>query len=143
MYAQVFDNLYKATESAIQVQQELFRTLANYRPLGRGPERVWAARAQAFQKKWVDTVGELLKKQQGSLETQMKAGQKLIEEAFDVTAAKDADEFRAKLIAYWQKSFDCLRQTAEAQLQTVQATVSKVAELAAEPELKAAAGGPV
>jgi hypothetical protein len=126
MYEQVFGNLRKATEAAIQAQQEMFWTCANY----------WAGRpdqVQTIQKKWADTFGELLKKQQETLEAQFSAGLKMIEDAFDVPTAKNPEELRGKLIENWKKSFESHRQMAEAQMHDFQAAVAKLTAQAAKP----------
>ena len=73
MYDVVFENLRKSTESAIQVQQEMFRTWGNF--WGGGP-----ARSSPFKKKWADTFGDLLRKQKETLEAQYNGGLKIIEQ---------------------------------------------------------------
>jgi len=123
MYDQVLEKLRKATELALQVQQDMFQTWANY----------WAGRpaqVQALQKKWADLFSDLLKKQQETLEAQVKVGLKIIEEAFAMPTGKDTEELRGRLSEDWKKSVESLRQLAEAQLQAFQAAVTKQAELA-------------
>jgi hypothetical protein len=132
MYEHVFDNMRRATETALQVQQEMFRTWLNYWP-GAASATVWPIQIQAFQKKWADTFGDVLKKQQEALETQFKAGLKMIEESVGVTTARDPEDLRAKLSEYWKKSFEGLRQIGEAQMQAFQSAVAKWADLAAKP----------
>ena len=127
MYEQVFGNLRKATEAAIQAQQEMFWTWANY----------WAGRpdqVQAFQKKWADTFGELLMKQQEALEAQFNSGLKMIEDAFAVPTARNPEELRGKLIEDWKKNFENHRQMAEAQMQDFRAALAKWADQAAKPK---------
>jgi hypothetical protein len=82
-----------------------------------------------FQKKFLEVMGELIKKQREALEAQFSAGLKNIEEAFHLAEAKDPEELRAKTIELWQKSFQCLRQTYEAQVRDFQAAATKWAEL--------------
>src|SRR5271166_304017 len=112
MYDLVFDSLRKSTESAIQVQQEMFRTLSNF--WGSGPAQV-----QSIQKKWADTFGDLLKKQKETLEAQYNGGLKIIEQALTVHTTKELEELRAKLIGEWKKNLEVQRQVAEAQMQAL------------------------
>ncbi len=112
MYDLVFESLRKSTESAIQVQQEMFRTWGSF--WGGGPAQV-----QSIQKKWADTFGDLLKKQKETLEAQYNGGLKIFEQALTVHTTKDLEELRAKLIGEWKKNLELQRQVAEAQMQAL------------------------
>jgi hypothetical protein len=107
MFDQVFENLRKATEASIQMQQDLFKKWASLWPGVPAPPAF--GEAGKFQKKWAETVGELVKKQRETLEAQFSAGLRNIEEAFHLPEAKDPEEMRAKAIELWRKSFECLR----------------------------------
>jgi hypothetical protein len=131
MNGQVFESFCKASESALRMQQELFRTWTGCVPGAALARQPGVAQVQAFQKKWADAVGDLLRKQHGLLEAPFAAGLKVMEAAFGLTAARDPEEFRARLIDYGKKGCDCLHQTAVAQMQAFQAAVAKGAELAA------------
>ena len=126
MYEQLLGNLRKTTEMAIQAQQDMFWTWAKF----------WSGKpdqAQAFQKKWVDTFGELLKKQQETLETQYQSGLKVIEDAFALPTAENSEEIRIKLIEDWTKNFAIHRQMAEAQMRAFQASLAQLTDHAAKP----------
>jgi hypothetical protein len=128
MFDQVFEAVRKATDSAIVMQQELFNKWISLWP-GVPISPAAVGEAPKFQKKWVDAVGELIKKQREILETQFSTGVRSIEEAFHLAEAKDPEELRAKTVALWQKIFDCLRQTHESQVRDFQIAVSKWAEV--------------
>jgi len=128
MFDQVFEAMRKATDSAIVMQQELFNKWIGLWP-GVPISPVAAGEAPKFQKKWVETIGELIKKQREILETQFSTGLQSIEEAFHLAEAKDPEELRAKTVALWQKIFDCLRQTYESQMRDFQIAVAKWAEV--------------
>ena len=130
MFEQVFENLRLATESGMQMQQELFKNWVGVwsgvpaaTPTG-GGEKILNA-----QKNWADFIAEMVKKQRETLETQFKAGLKNIEEAFQLVETKKPEELRAKTIELWRKSIDCMRQTYEAQMRDFQAAVVKWTEL--------------
>jgi hypothetical protein len=128
MFDQAFESLRKATESSIALQQEMFRKWMSLWPAI--PVSTFPfSELQKFQKKWVEVVGELLKKKNESLEAQFKAGLQNIEDAFRLTEIKDPEVLRAKMVELWQKTFDYLRQASETQMRDFQNAVSKWAEL--------------
>jgi hypothetical protein len=132
MFDQVFENLRKATEASIQVQQDLFKKWVSLWPGVPGMPAVPAVGTEPFikfQKKWTEFVGDVVKKQRETLETQFSAGLRNIEEAFHLADAKDPEELRAKTVELWQKSFECIRQLSDAQVRDFQAAVAKWTEL--------------
>jgi hypothetical protein len=132
MFEPVFENLRKATEATIQMQQDLFKKWVNFWPGVPGIPTIPAVGAEPFikfQKKWTEFIGEIVKKQRETLEAQFSAGLKNIEEAFKLADAKDPEELRTKTIELWQKSFECIRQLYDAQVRDFQAAVAKWTEL--------------
>jgi hypothetical protein len=129
MFDEVFENLRKATDSTIQAQQELFKKWVSLWPGVPTSPAAWGEPVHKLQKKWAEIVGELVKKQREALEAQFSAGLRNIEEAFHLAEAKDPEELRAKTVELWQKTFDCLRQSYEAQVRDFQAAVTKWTEL--------------
>jgi len=132
MTEQVLDSVRRATESALQAQQEMFRHWSD----------CWAGRPNSrsatgdlghtFAGKWTDACSELLKKQRESVETQFNSVLKAIEAALRVTQAKDPEQFLTKVIEFWHKSFESMGELAEANLRDFQAAVVKWGELASE-----------
>ncbi len=126
MYEKSFEDLRKATDAAIQVQQEMFWSWANF----------WAGKpdeVKALQKNWVETYGELLKKQQETLEAQFKSGLKMIKDAFPVSTTASTEEVRGKLIEDWKKNFESHRQMVEAQMHSLQTAVAQWTDQATKP----------
>jgi hypothetical protein len=129
MFDQAFDNLRKATETGIQMQQELFKKWIGLWP-GMPPSPAgWTEQVQQFHKKWAEAAAEMVKKQGELMEVQSKAGLKTIEDTFRLAEVKDLEELRAKSIELWQKSFECLRQLYEAQVREFQAAMLKWTEV--------------
>jgi hypothetical protein len=129
MFENVYDNLRTATEKSIHMQQELFDKWMGLWlgvpgvPVGEpGP----TPRAQT---KLAEFAAELVKKQRETLAALFDAGLQNIEEAFHLPEAKDPEELRAKTIELWQRSFDCLLKTYEAQVHDFQAAVGKWTEM--------------
>ena len=128
MFELVYENLRAATDASIRLQQELLRKWASLWPAapapGGGGEQLLASH-----KRWAAFLAEQAAKQRETLEAQFSAGLKNIEEAFRLAEAKGPEELHAKTVELWQKSFDCLRKTYEAQVHDFQAAVAKWAEL--------------
>lgn len=128
MFNAVFESLRKATDVTMQMQQDLFKKWASFWP-GVVSPAAWGDQAQKIPRKWAETVAEMVKKQNEALEAQFQVGLRNIEEAFQLAQVKDPEELRTRTQELWQKSFDCLRQTFEAQVREFQAAMSKWTEL--------------
>jgi hypothetical protein len=129
MFEPVLDSLKKATETTMQMQQEMFKKWAALWPGVPASAPAWGDQAQKFQKKWSEFIEETLKKQRESLEAQFAAGRRNLESALKMGQAKDVEELRAKTLEMWQQSFDTMRQLFEAQISEFQAAVAKWTEL--------------
>jgi len=128
MFDQVFNSLRKVSDSVIEMQQEMIKKwiglwpgAAAFPPVNTDPVKI--------RTKWMEVTTELIKKQRETLEAQFSAGVQNIEEAFHLPDAKDAEEMRAKTVELWKKTFDCLKQTYEAQSRDFQAAVAKWTDL--------------
>jgi len=74
MFDQAIKNLRNATEGSIQLQQDLFKKWVGlWTPPAASPE---AFSPTNLQKKWMEIVGELIKKHRETLEAQFGAGLK-------------------------------------------------------------------
>ncbi len=140
MLDQVFDTFRKASESTVQMQQELFKQWTSQWPVpgasgltspvpGAASATAWAEQVQSLQKKWLDQVTNTLNKHRETLDTQYKAGIRAIEDAFHVTEAKTPEEYRKMTEDLWRKSFETLKTNAETQVRDLQAAFEKWMEL--------------
>jgi hypothetical protein len=125
MFEQVFDNLKKATEASLKMQQEVYEKWVNLWPGLKPPQGTLAEPVQRAQKQWAEFYEDVLKKQRETLEAQFKAGLRYIEDAFRLAEAKDPEELRTRTTELWQKVFETLRQTSEAQLRDLQAFAAR------------------
>jgi hypothetical protein len=107
----------------------MFKTWVNLWPGIPASSPAWGEQVQQFQKKWAETLGEMLKRQREVTGTQFKAGLQNIEKAFQVGEAKTPEELRTKSLELWRKCFDDLRQVYEAQLRGFEMAMEKWAEL--------------
>ncbi len=130
MFDQVLDNLRKATEMGLQMQQEMLRKWTGAWPgLPVANNLVWTEQVQKFQKNWNETINDMLRQQRQNLESQLEAGMKNLDEAFKLTEAKSPEEVRTKTLELWRKTFESLRQTFETQMKDFQAAVQKWTEM--------------
>jgi hypothetical protein len=155
MFDMILDNYRKATESTMKLQQDMLRNFAmqwpqmygaqmfglpltgSSIPSGAMPGAAWLEQLSAAQKKWADTVTEMLTKHRETLDSQYKAGIRTIEDAFKVGEAKDPQQFRRLTEELWKQSFECLNSVVESQMRDVQAAMQKFYEVAS----KGATGG--
>jgi hypothetical protein len=129
MFDQVFDNLRKAAELNLQMQQEMFKKWASLWPGQPVSPTAWTEQPQKLQKKWADFVGEVLKEQRAALEAEFSAGLKNLEDAFRLAEAKDPEELRLKTIELWHMTFEHLQKTFETQLCDFQTAINKWTDL--------------
>jgi len=127
-FEQAFNNFRKATEATVQMQQDFFRQWSGFWP--GFPKLQPTEKVQQFQKEWSQATAEVTKTYLQSWDRQCKAGMEALEKAFQLTEAKDAEGFHQNMIELWQKSFECLKNVAETQMQTFQTGVEKWIELA-------------
>ncbi|QEH35155.1 hypothetical protein OJF2_37000 [Aquisphaera giovannonii] len=151
MFDVILENYRKAAESTMKMQQDMMRNWAMQWPqmlggqgfglpvVGAGsalPGAAWLEQMGEAQKKWAQSVTEMLDKHRESLDAQYRAGIRTIEDAFKVGQAKDPQQFQKLTEELWKQSFDCLKTVAEAQVRDVQTAMQKWYEAAS----KAAAG---
>jgi hypothetical protein len=132
MFDQVLDNLRKATDSTIHLQQEMFRQwfqqwtqVPGVPTPGTMIANSWADQVHTFQRKWSETITDLLNKHRETLDSQYRAGIRTIEDAFRVGEAKDPAQFRKLTEELWRNSFDCLKTVMEAQMRDFQSAAEK------------------
>jgi hypothetical protein len=135
MFDQILENYRKAAESTLQFQQLMLRNWTTQWPQAFGvvnPAAAWTDQFHAAQRKWAETVTEMLNKHRETLDAQYRAGIRTIEDAFRVFEAKDPEQFRKLTEELWRQCFECLRQVGEAQTQDVQAAMQKWFEFASQ-----------
>jgi hypothetical protein len=136
MFASVLENMGKISGATVQMQQELFKKWFSLWPGIPGIPAYptgWTDQVQKVQKKWVEAVSELLRRQRATVEAQFKAGQVNIEKAFQIGEAKTPEELRAKTIELWQKCFEAVREASEAQVRDFTVAMEKWFELMTMP----------
>src|SRR5262249_24453758 len=92
MFEQVFENLRTVTEAKLQMEQELMKKGVGMWPGLPAPPHGGADQVLKAQKKWVEFMAELVKKQREVMEGQFSAGMKNIEDAFRLAEVKNPEE---------------------------------------------------
>jgi hypothetical protein len=129
MFEQVIDNVRRATEFNIRMQQKLFKKCGGFFPGFPVPAEGGPEVVTEFNAKVAAFVADVVKKQRGTLVPRFDAGLKIVEEACHLMEVKDTEEMRTKTIDVWQKTCDCMRQLYEAEMADVEAIISQWTEL--------------
>ena len=87
MFEQVFENLQKATESSVKMQQEMFQKWFESVPTAAAAPSTSDAFAE-WQKKLEDLAADLLQQQKALVDQNYEAGMKALEDMFGVAEAK-------------------------------------------------------
>jgi hypothetical protein len=141
VFEQILDNIQKAAESAVTLQQEMIRqwaggvphldgmaALSLRPPQEQAPPPV-AEEARALQGQWAEAVTEQLRKHRKALDAQYEAGIRTIEDAFKVGQTKDPAEFCRLTEALFRQAFDSLRAVTESQVKELAAASRKFIEV--------------
>lgn len=133
MFDQMFDNFRRMSESALQMQQDMFRQWTQQWPM---PMPMGAASpdwAQTFQKRWQDLATDSLKRHREVLDATYKSGIQAIEQTFRASEATSPEEQRRIVEDLWRKLSDTMKEHSESQFREFQ----KSAELWVEMMQKA------
>jgi len=129
MFDQLIDGVRKASESSLQMQQEMFR---HWTRLFTAPGQEAAAQAdwgRGSQKRWLELGLEMLNRHREALDAIYKSGIQIIEQTFHVAEAKSADDVRRMVEDLWRKLFDLQKEQSESQFKDFQTFYEKSAAL--------------
>ena len=126
---QLFDSLRKASESSLQMQQEMLKHWTEQWAGSASQAPPTASEAsQKVQKRWLALGIELLDKHRTSLDGTHAAGIQLIAQSFGAAEAKSPEEYRRLTEDLWRKLFDTYKNQTEAQLDAFKSWSTKSAE---------------
>jgi len=150
MFDMILENYRKATESTMKLQQDVLRNWTMQWPQMFGaqtfglpflggpasgsamPGAAWLEQLRDAQKKWGETVTEMLNKHRETLDAEYRAGIAAIDGAFRVAEAKDPQQFRKLTEELWRHNHECLKSLAESQMRDIQAVMQKWFDLASQ-----------
>jgi hypothetical protein len=132
----MFDNFRKASESSLQMQQEMFKQWAQQWPaMPLNAAGVSADWGRTFQKRWIEFATHSMNKQRESLDAMYKSGIQLIEQTFRLSEAKTPEDYRRMVEELWRKMFAVYKDLSEGQLRDFQKGVEEWFETV--PKVKA------
>ena len=129
VFDDVFQNIRKAAESGLKMQQEMLHQWSHLWPFPT-PQSIWLDKVRAFQKQWANTVSDLARKHRDVMDKQYQAAIESLDAALGIGDATTPEEFRRRSEALCRKTLDCLREMSETQLHEFQTAVTKWTELA-------------
>ena len=127
---QVLDNVRKASEANLKMQQDVFRQWATLWPGFPSPQTMWLDKMRDFQRQWANTVSDLARQHRDTFDRQYQAALESLEEALRVGESSNPEEFRQRTEQLCRKTLDCMREASEAQMKEFQQAMSKWSELA-------------
>lgn len=126
MFDQIFENFRKASESALQMQQDMYKQWAQQWPAAvSGIADAPVTSGKAAQKRWLELATESLDKQREALDASYKSGIELLEQTFKLSEATSLEDGRRMVEELWRKMFDTMKVQSETQFRDMQ----KAAEL--------------
>jgi hypothetical protein len=128
LFEDVFQNIRKAAEANLKMQQEMFRQWSSLLPT-QGPQGEWTEKFRNVQKQWSSTVAELARKHRDVMDRQYQAATESLEAALDLVGAANPEEYRQRSERLCRKTLDCLREVSETQLREFQEAATKWTEL--------------
>ena len=121
MLDQMMDGFRKATESSLQIQQEIFKQWTQQ--WMSGPPNIAGASTEwtrTVQKRWMELIIEMLNKHRASLDAAYASGIQAIEQTFRISEAKSSDDYRRIVEEIWRKLFETLKSQSEIQFRDFQ-----------------------
>src|SRR5262245_66373074 len=91
----VFQNVRKAAETNLKMQQEIFQQWAHLWPVP-SAQSVWIEKARDFQKAFSSTVSELARKHRDVIDKQYEAAVESLEAGLRITEATNPEEYRRR-----------------------------------------------
>jgi len=132
VFEEMFQNVRKATEATLKMQQDVLSQWSSLWPGMPTPQSAWINQIQQFRTKFAETVSELARKHRDVIDRQYIAAVESLEAALSVNDASTPEEFRRKSEQFCRKTLDCMRDMAETQVQAIQGAVTKWTDLVAK-----------
>jgi hypothetical protein len=130
MFDQVFESFRKASESSLQMQQDMFKQWSQQwlsgAPSG-GASTEWGG---AFQKRWLELVVDALSKQRESLDAMYRSGIQVLEQTLRLSEIKSPEDYRRVAEDVLRKSYETFKDQSEAQFREFQKMVEKSFDMA-------------
>lgn len=130
----VFQNVQKAAEANLKMQQEVFRQWTSLWPGFPSPQSVWLDKVRQFQKQWTNTVSDLARKHRDTIDRQYQAAIESLDAALEITSSTNPEEFRRRSEQLCRKTIECMKEMSETQIREFQQSLNKWTELVTKAE---------
>jgi hypothetical protein len=129
MFDLLYETFRKASESSLQMPQDMFKHWTQQwlsaPPNAAGASAEWA---RTFQKRWTEMAIETLNKHRESLDSTYRAGIQLIEQTFRFSDAKSSEDYRRIVDELWHRLLEMAKEQSEAQFRDFQTWAAKSIE---------------
>jgi hypothetical protein len=132
VFEEVFQNIRKAAETNLKLQQEVLSQWSNLWPGIPTPQTAWLNQMQNFRKQWVGLISDLARKHRDVVDQQYKAAVESLDAALNVSDASTPEELRRKSEQLVRKTLDCMRDVTETQIREFQEAITKWTDLFAK-----------
>jgi hypothetical protein len=131
MIAQWLESFRKASEAALQAQQEIFKQWVQQWPSvplsTSGSSSEWN---ETMRRRWAEAMTDALNKHRDVVDSTYRSGIQVIEQSFRVGEAKSPEEYRHMVEDLWRKLSDTFKSQSEAQFREFQSATEKWFEAA-------------
>ena len=129
VFEDVFQNIRKAAEANLKLQQEAFQQWTHLWPGAPSSQPAWVDKVQKFHKQWCDTVSGLAARHREVLDQQYQAAVESLDAALKVTESTNPEEFRRRSEQFCRKAVECMREISESQVREFQDSAAKWTKL--------------
>ncbi len=132
VFEELFQNIRKAAEANLKMQQEVLSQWSTLWPGMSLPQSAWINQFQNTRKQWIDTVSGIARKHREVVDRQYDAAIESLDAALHVTDAGTPEELRRRTEQFYRKTLDGLREVTEGQIRAFQEAVTKWTDLFAK-----------
>jgi len=126
---EVFQNIRKAAEANLKMQQEVLSQWSLMWPGMPIPQSAWLNQIQGLRKQWMETLSGVARKHRDVIDRQYEAAIESLDAAFHVSDASTPEELRRRTEQFCRKTLDCMREVAETEIREFQEAVTKWTDL--------------
>jgi hypothetical protein len=125
VFEEVFQNIRKAAEANLKMQQEVLIQVSSLWPGIPTPQTAWVGQMQNFRKQSVGLIADLARKHRDVIDRQYKAAVESLDAALSISDASTPEEFRRRSEQFCRKTLDCAREVTEIPVREFRDAIAK------------------
>jgi hypothetical protein len=129
VFEEVFQNIRKAAEANLKMQQEVLSQWSSLWPGIPTPQSAWVGQMQNFRKQSAGLISDLARKHRDVMDRQYKAAVESLDAALSISDASTPEEVRRRSEQLCRKTLDCVREMTEIQVREFRDAIAKWTEL--------------